>query len=488
MPIRKIKTDMIADNAITTAKFQDNSIESTDLFYGYTTAPRVTFVDYPGDDLAANVGGGDTVFIIGTNFKPGLQVYIGNVLVSSYILQSPANIQITTPSLPAGSYNVFVVNSDGGVGIRINGYQASTTPVWITNTTLTSQQAIGGLSVQLTASNSNIYSLQTGSSLPANLILNSNGLITGNVLSNSNASYNFTVVATDTELQDTPRTFTLPITVNPPPAWSNAQILSSAFLMTVNSQVSTYFNQMVATEAGKSISYSLISGSLPGGTALNSNGLIIGQFTDNISNTAIYNFRLRATDSDGQSTDNDFSVTVAESDGYFGNVVLQFNGDSTLPVTYGNAANANSIIQVNNNPMSSALSPYSRFWSVPLRNNGDYVTFSNNGSGLNDFGTGPFTVEAWIYQHVDNAYLYTITVAGTNYFVINTSTTGLSFTATPSGGGTAITGGNIALRTWTHVAVVRAGTGSFQTNLFVNGTLVASGTNNMNFSTHIHPL
>ncbi|NBP02912.1 MAG: LamG domain-containing protein [Proteobacteria bacterium] len=257
--------------------------------------------------------------------------------------------------------------------------------------------------------------------------------------------------------------------------------------MTVNSQVSTYLNQMVATEAGKSITYSLISGSLPGGTTLSTNGLIVGQFTDNVSNSAIYNFRLRATDSDGQSVDQDFSLTVAESDGLFGNVVLQFNGDSAYPISTGNAANSNTIIRINNQPIASTMSPYSNYWSIPLRNNGDYVTFFNNGSGLIDFGTGQFTVEAWIYQLVDNAYLFTSTVSGTNYFVINTGLTGLYLTATPSGGGTSIGGGNISLRQWTHVAVVREGTGTNQTNLFINGTQVASGTVNMNITTAYTP-
>jgi hypothetical protein len=112
--------------------------------------------------------------------------------------------------LAPGSYNVHVVNSDGGYAIKPNGYTSSVFPVWISSSSLGSiaRQAVANITLSATQ-NAN-YTLSTGSSLPSNLYLNSNGRITGTVLTTlANTTYTFTAVATDAENQDTPKTFSL---------------------------------------------------------------------------------------------------------------------------------------------------------------------------------------------------------------------------------------------------------------------------------------
>jgi hypothetical protein len=210
MAIRRASGFYIEDNTITSEKIANNSITTSELLGVYLNPPTVSNVSYNDNDLAASNTAGQVAFILGSGFKSGLTIYIGNTLISSYSLISSSNIRITTPELAPGSYNVHVVNSDGGYAIKPNGYTSSVFPVWISNSSLGSiaRQAVANITLSATQ-NAN-YTLSTGSSLPSNLYLNSNGRITGTVLTTlANTTYTFTAVATDAENQDTPKTFSL---------------------------------------------------------------------------------------------------------------------------------------------------------------------------------------------------------------------------------------------------------------------------------------
>ena len=116
---------------------------------------------------------------------------------------------------------------------------------------------------------------------------------------------------------------------------------------------------------------------------------------------------------------------------------------------------------------------------------GDYLTFSSNTPM--DFGTGAFTIECWVYTgdksisggasrtiigNSGNSYtmqLYIDTSVGKVVFG-NTGSTNLQGTS------------GIANNAWHHIAVVRSGTGSNQTALFVDGAREALGTNSQNYT------
>ena len=170
------------------------------------------------DDTAVNVGGG-YIKLIGTGFVTGCQVVIGTLVATSVTFISSTEVRAQIPAQAAGTYTVYLTNSDGGVAIRVNAVNYSSTPTWTTTSPLSSSLKNTSISVQLAAtSNSAItYSLASGSTLPSGLALSTSGLITGTTPDIANeTTYNFTVVATDSENQDTPQAFQVTITVGDP--------------------------------------------------------------------------------------------------------------------------------------------------------------------------------------------------------------------------------------------------------------------------------
>jgi hypothetical protein len=101
---------------------------------------------------------------------------------------------------------------------------------------------------------------------------------------------------------------------------------------------------------------------------------------------------------------------------------------------------------------------------------GDFLSVPDNAAL--QFGTGNFTIQAWIYR----------TVSGAQQAIVSkgSSTTGWQFQISSSnalsfinGTTTVDTVTTVPLNAWTHVAVVREGTGGDQTKMYING--VAQG-------------
>jgi hypothetical protein len=163
---------------------------------------------------------------------------------------------------------------------------------------------------------------------------------------------------------------------------------------------------------------------------------------------------------------------------------------TSLLLSYVNGAifdNAmmNNLETVGNAQISTAVS---KFGGGSMAFDGTDDRLVQNSSPQIAFGTGDFTVEAWIYSldvssDTQRGWLQTSTTAGG---LATAFTTGVTFVfGTPNGNGTinaivggtnyASSGGAVSLSTWTHIAVTRA---SGAVKLFVNGTSVASGTGN----------
>ena len=166
------------------------------------------------DDNAVPLTGGYIV-LNGTGFVTGCQVYLDSTIATTVTFVSSTRINVQVPALAAGTYVIYLVNGDGSIAIRVNGLTYSLTPTWATSSDLGSVPDGTAVSLQLAApsDSTTTYTLQAGSTLPTGLTLSSTGLLSGIVSVASATTYNFTVVATDIELQDSPRTFSVSITL-----------------------------------------------------------------------------------------------------------------------------------------------------------------------------------------------------------------------------------------------------------------------------------
>jgi hypothetical protein len=167
------------------------------------------------DDTAVSTAGG-YIKIIGTGFTTASQVLVNTTSASSVSFVSSTELRAQLPATSAGTYVIYVVATDGSVAIRVNGITFSATPTWTTGSTLPEGIVNTAISIQLAAtSNSNItYSLASGSTLPSGLSLSSGGVLSGTVTGITvPTTYNFTVNAIDAELQDSPRAFSISISV-----------------------------------------------------------------------------------------------------------------------------------------------------------------------------------------------------------------------------------------------------------------------------------
>lgn len=114
--------------------------------------------------------------------------------------------------------------------------------------------------------------------------------------------------------------------------------------------------------------------------------------------------------------------------------------------------------------------------SCPGTANTDYLAASAASSGF-DFGSGDFTVEAWIRPTAVSSLRFVLsnrqTVADNGWF-LGTNSSGLLAFQCWNGGGSVIsvTGGSVSAGAWQHVAVSRIGN-SFR--IFVDGSETASG-------------
>ena len=223
-----LTTSMLVDGSITTAKIADLAVTSPKLATAVTnsiaagggikiTSIVITDSSYTNlDDTALDTAGG-YIKIVGTGFVSGCQVVINQTLATSTTFVSSTEIRAQLPATTAGTYIVYVANTDGSVGIRINGITFSATPTWTTSSSLPSSALSSAVSIQLVATSATSYVLTSGSTLPTGLTLSSGGLLSGTVTGlAAETTYSFSITATDAELQDSPRTFSITIIVGDP--------------------------------------------------------------------------------------------------------------------------------------------------------------------------------------------------------------------------------------------------------------------------------
>ena len=149
---------------------------------------------------------------------------------------------------------------------------------------------------------------------------------------------------------------------------------------------------------------------------------------------------------------------------------------------FADRSNYNLVVNRNGNVTQGSFNPYALGWSVFINGTSDYFTVASN--ALFSFGTGDFTIEAWVYlTSSNNSRLATNRTplggqSGTWSFGLSSTT--MNFTEViPGEPGPTATFSSI-LNTWAHVAVNRT---SGSTSLFLNGNRLTSAAQTTNFST-----
>ena len=211
---RKLDGSYITANTITTTQLTTTVVNQISAGGG----PKVTTITYPNSATAAVNTGNESVVLTGTGFDAGVQVYVNGAAVPAVSRTNATSLSFTTPALTTGTtYPLYVVNPDGGTAVVVPGMVVSAGPVWVTDTGLQAWGAASALSRTLVAtSDSTIsYALAAGSSLPSGLSLAANGLLSGTLTSPPGAqtTYNFTVTATDLELQKSSKAFNINATI-----------------------------------------------------------------------------------------------------------------------------------------------------------------------------------------------------------------------------------------------------------------------------------
>jgi len=188
--------------------------------FAKTLAPKILYANVASDtysildDTAVNVGGGFIV-VTGSEFQSGAQVLIDTVVASSVTYVNSNTLRAQVPARSAASYNLYVVNPDGGVGLKVAGITYSGTPTWVTTSPLANVTSNTVFSGNVSATGATSYANTT--ILPTGFNLLANGYYYGNISVGATTTYSFDIRATDDENQDSDKTFSLNAINVPPP-------------------------------------------------------------------------------------------------------------------------------------------------------------------------------------------------------------------------------------------------------------------------------
>ena len=158
----------------------------------------------------------------------------------------------------------------------------------------------------------------------------------------------------------------------------------------------------------------------------------------------------------------------------------------------------NFTITVNGNTSVVAFSPFNptASWSAAtyggsgyFDGSGDYLTAPSN--TVFAFGTGAYSVEAWVFLTAfDSASSIVFSAASANdAFNLGVSNDGsVGVSKYGAGGVVTSSAGVVKLNSWAHIAAVRTSTSSNDTRLYVNGSLVGTGTDSNNWTVSSAPI
>jgi hypothetical protein len=218
--------------------------------------------------------------LLATNANPAGFTVATGALPTGLSLSTAGVLSGTPTAAGSFSFTVRALSTTSNVIFADRAFTQTVVllPVWTTAAGAFVDFAAGTVySIQLVATNTLTYTLQTGA-LPSGVTLSGTGLLSGTP---SAGSYSFTVRATGNATNATvDRAFTQLIAATP--TWTTAAALANT------AQSVAYTTTLVATNA-LATGYSLLSGTLPAGTTLSTAGVLSGTPTA----TASYSFTVR---------------------------------------------------------------------------------------------------------------------------------------------------------------------------------------------------
>ena len=183
------------------------------------------------------------------------------------------------------------------------------------------------------------------------------------------------------------------------------------------------------------------------------------------------------------------AAETEETDPNFNQTVLLLHGDGTdggQNNTYVDSSSNSHSITRNGNTTQGTFSPFSLedgYWSVYGDSaDTDYVQYPI--ASLQALGSGVYTIEFWAYLTIPTSssdwrpFFGASNGAGANP-KFNLHDAGSNQLTLEDNGGTLFSTGSVRSQytnQWCHIAVVREGTGTNQTHIYVNGSKEGTGT------------
>ena len=424
--------------------------------------PKITSITYVGDDTAALPAGGQTITVNGSGFKNTSTIYIDGAVVGVVSYVDANTLTFVAPAKAASNYSLYVVNADGATAISVPGISYSNAPVWSTSSgSVGSPYEANTFNVSLSATGdgSVTYAMAAGNSLPSGLTLASNGYISGTVpATDPTTTYTFYVDAIDSQNQETTRSFS--ITYNKDEVTWASPANGAAYSAFIGDTVNTALS--ATSSSGRSITYTVQSGSLPANVSI-SGASIVGVANAGHENTAVV---IRASETvSGRYTDRTlyYFIDPVLPDPYYANVslLLNFNG-SNNGTTFTDSSSSNLVItsasgSVVTSTVEKKFGTAAGYFTGPY----NYLTVASS-SGFT-FGTGNFTIEAWVYKTANEDFPQGIIMWRPNswYFAFNNNYGVMAQVHVAEGYGLTAhgkpAGFTFELNRWYHAAIVRNG-------------------------------